>query len=147
MVHALEQIRRLLKPGGYLLDIHPAPVPTLFEVDKNGVITCSAAIPDETFQFVGYAEQAIQEVVRRGLFLVERVQEFEWRTYAGSVVELHDYIVEESAFEEGSNIEVEALEGGDLVAELEQALQSAGTGSQISRLSHVCLTQMKVVKG
>jgi len=147
MVHALEEIQRLLIPGGSLLDIQPAPVPTLFEVEQNGVITCSSAIPGETFQYVGYAEQALEAVIQRGLFLVERVQEFEWRTYAASVAELHDHIVEESAFEEGSNIEVEALEGGDLVAELEQALQSAGKGSQISRLNHVRCTQMKAVKG
>lgn len=146
MVHALEEIHRLLKPGGCLLDIHPAPVPTLFEVDKNGDISCSAAIPGETFQYIGYAEEAIAEVVHRGLFLIERVQEFEWRTYAGSVAELHDYIVEESSFEEGSDIEVEALEGGDLVEQIQNALQRAGEGSQVVRRTQAHLTRMSPVK-
>ena len=36
MVHALEEIQRLLRPGGSLIDIHPFPEVPLIEVYQGG---------------------------------------------------------------------------------------------------------------
>ena len=95
MVHALEQIHTLLKPGGQLIDIHP-----------NGELVEFILPLDEGEQFIGYmqetddyieyrqADEAIQTAVSRGLFRVEKTGEFEFRTYADSFEELKAFLDE-----------------------------------------------------
>ena len=73
MVHALEQTHRLIVPGGMLIDIHPVTdgPPVLIRGQKVGTMK-------ETDDFVEYvqASAALDEVIQRGLFVVERSSPF-----------------------------------------------------------------------
>ena len=95
MVHALEQIHDLLKPGGHLIDIHP-----------NGEKVEFYAVIDQDEQFIGHmlesddyieyfqAREAIETVIERGLFKVGKMMEFEFRTYTDSFDEMKIFLDE-----------------------------------------------------
>lgn len=93
MVHALEEIHRLLKPAGTLIEIHPSPEgPPLVEVWSNGGL--SFAEEDPGFDYADdlrQAEAAVASVVDRGMFIFEDRRRFELRTHAGSVEELREH--------------------------------------------------------
>ncbi|HEU5113723.1 MAG TPA: hypothetical protein VFU96_10430 [Acidimicrobiia bacterium] len=93
MVYALEEIHRLLKPAGALIEIHPSMEgPPLVEVRSNGRL--SFAEDDPGFDYaedVRQAEAAVASVVDQGMFVLEDRRRFELRTYADSVKELRDY--------------------------------------------------------
>ena len=55
MVHALEKIHRLLKPGGWLIDIHPTSEPASIEV-RVGERTLPAGWLRETDDYAEYEE-------------------------------------------------------------------------------------------
>ena len=101
MVHALEQIHKLLKPfdkaqdgpGGYLIDIHP-----------NGELVEFILPLEDGEQFIGYmqetddyieyhqANDALESSVSAGLFQVMKSGEFEFLTHADSFNELKTYL-------------------------------------------------------
>ena len=95
MVHALQQIQALLKRTGYLIDIRP-----------NGELIEFIRPSGEEERFIGYmyetddyieyrqAQAAVQQVLASGLFLSEKVGQFEFRTYADSFAELKTFIDE-----------------------------------------------------
>ena len=95
MVHALEQIYSLLKPSGYLIDIHP-----------NGELVEFILPLDEGEQLIGYmqetddyieyhqANEALDAIVAAGLFQVEKSGEFEFLTHADSFGELKTFLEE-----------------------------------------------------
>jgi SAM-dependent methyltransferase len=93
MVHALEEIHRLLKPGGTLIEIHPAvePPPSV-EVRSDG--EPSFIEDDPVFDYeddLRDAEAAVATAVERGVLVLEDRRRFELRTYAASVEELRDH--------------------------------------------------------
>ena len=96
MVHALEKIRQLLKPGGSLLDIHPTN-----EMAAIAVRLCKQLIPagwlNESDDYVEYewADEALQHVVSSGQFTLERVGTFEFVWHADSLNDLRAYLAEE----------------------------------------------------
>jgi SAM-dependent methyltransferase len=93
MVHALMQIHRLLRPGGTLIEIHPAvDAPPFIEVRSDGLLVFSE--DDPVFDYeedLLHADSAVESVVDRDLFALEDRRRFELRTYAGSVKEMRDY--------------------------------------------------------
>ena len=142
MVHALEEIHRLLQPGGYLIDIHPARVVTQIEVRRGGVVTFCEPVSGETFEDIGWAEDALAQVTRDGLFTVEQADEFDWRIYASSVAELCDYIVQVSTYSEGTPFEVAALQEPGMAARVQGALQAAGVGAEVVCFIRICITRL-----
>ena len=96
MVHALEQIRRLLKPSGRLVDIHPMDRPPPVAV-RLGPHTHPLGYLRETDDSIEYrqADAAVAQVVREGLFAVEHMGEFPFRIYSDAVAELQTYLAEE----------------------------------------------------
>lgn len=93
MVHALEEIHRLLKRAGIVIEIHPSLEGwPLVEVRSNRGL--SFAEEDPGFDYADdlrQAEAAVASVVDRGMFLLEDRRRFELRTHAGSVKELRDH--------------------------------------------------------
>ena len=92
MVHALEEIHRLTRPAGTLIEIHPALEVPFVEVRSNAELLFSE--PDPGFDYeddLRHAEAAVATVVDRGVFVLEESRRFELRTYATSVEELRQY--------------------------------------------------------
>jgi hypothetical protein len=147
MVHALVEIHRLLKPDGVLIDIHPAQSETLFEIHQKGIMICSLPMTGQTFQDVRQAEKALKHVVQEGLFTLEREIDFIYRTFSDSIVELHEYITREGAYEESPSNEMLALEKGELAKQLNRSLKGSGTGAQVVRVNPARLSRLKPLPG
>jgi hypothetical protein len=95
MVHALEQIHDLLKPTGFLIDIHPnsEPVEFLYPLDGGEQLI---GYMQETDDYIEYrqADEAIETAISKGLFQVLKTGEFEFRTHADSFDELKAFLEE-----------------------------------------------------
>ncbi len=96
MVHALEHIRSLLKPGGVLIDIHPN------EKQTPVVVRCGDALEtvgliheDDDYAEYRQANAALTDVLGRGLYTHERAGEFTFVTHAASIDDLRGYLAEE----------------------------------------------------
>ena len=94
MVHALEIVHALLVPDGLLIDIRPTGDPPAFEVHIDGQVS-HAGWMRETDDFVEYfqARDALDEAVRRGLFVLEREETFPFFTSGSTMAELRDYLL------------------------------------------------------
>ncbi len=127
MVHALQQIHRLLIPDGHLVDIHPVPDTLTAEVHQRGKIILAEHVPSTNAEAVQQAEEAITEVVNRRLFTIVQETTFDFRTYGDSVPELRDHIVETSAFDEDSTLAQRwENEYAQTASRMQQALHAAG---------------------
>jgi hypothetical protein len=92
MVHALEQIHRLLRRTGTLIEIHPALEVPFVEVRSNGGLSFREDDPGYDYEDdLRSAEEAVATVVRRGVFVLQGRRRFELRTHASSVREFRDY--------------------------------------------------------
>src|SRR5258708_38050854 len=74
MVHALQEARRVLKPGGILIELRPAPIHRRVWITSGGGDQLLGAM-SEVLDDDRAANQAVAEVLRSGLFTREwRVQ-------------------------------------------------------------------------
>ena len=89
MVHALEEIHRLLKPNGVLIDIHPVSEPLPIEIHQAGKVDLVGllSVRQWCYEFE-QADIALAEIIRRGIFTVERNALFDLPTHYTSAVEL-----------------------------------------------------------
>ena len=73
MVHALEDIQRLLRPDGCLIDIHPVLEAPLIEVYQGVRVLFVEPYPGYDYEEdLRQAEDALAQIVQRRLFVVER---------------------------------------------------------------------------
>lgn len=100
MVHALEEIHRLLRPDGVLIEIHPVHGAWL-EVRSGASVPFVESDPGfDSDDELGPTEHAVEAVVHRGLFVTERQREFDFLTYAPSAAELRDFFAMVGGFDE-----------------------------------------------
>ncbi len=125
MVHALEEIHRLLRPEGVLIEIHPAlEAPPLTEVRSNGELTFSEDDPGFDYaDDLRHAEAAVETVVDRRVFVLEDRRRFELRTHAASVEELRDYWVVYDAYDPEEKEERLARRQDEMYARAHEALE------------------------
>ena len=93
MVHALETVHSLIKPGGLLIDIHPGLDKAWVEVRVNGK-DYFLDIVEETDDYIEYrqANEALTEIVKRGLYSVEESGKFIFIIHAGSMDEMREFL-------------------------------------------------------
>jgi hypothetical protein len=92
MVHALEQIHRLLRRSGTLIEIHPALEVPFVEVWSNAELSFREDDPGFDYEDdLRSAEEAVKSVVERGVFVLQERRRFELRTHASSVREFRDH--------------------------------------------------------
>ncbi len=92
MVHALEEIHRVTRPAGTLIEIHPALEFPFLEVRSNGELFFKENDPGFDYEEDSrHAEAAVATVVGRGLFVLEESRRFELRKHASSLEELLDH--------------------------------------------------------
>ena len=147
MVRALEEIHRLLTPGGELIDMHPVPTETALQVVLNGAVLFAEASPDHDHHEEEQAEDALAQVVRRGLFVIERSEEFTFHVYGSSVAELLDFMAEANAFDEGnSNDEAVTMQAEELYARVEEIVQAAGEEAEVIYLERGRIARLKPMR-
>jgi hypothetical protein len=91
MVDALRRARRLLTPGGLVIELHPSASNETVEVGDRvtGFVDAGAALRRHSA-----ATHAIEAAVFDRLFSVAATRKFDFFTYGDSIDELRDYIVE-----------------------------------------------------
>jgi hypothetical protein len=141
MVHALEEVHRLLKPGGVAVDIHPIPELPLLEVYRGSSRLFSQAIPDEPVENTQQADDALARAVQRGWFVLERRARFEHLLYAGSVKELRDHHVESG--EDGGEAPCAQVEA--LYARADRILRYAGPTAEVAVRVKATITRLKSI--
>jgi len=91
MVDALRRAHRMVKPNGWVVDLHPSAARAPVEVAGNKTGHVEAG--DAPLRHAA-AGVALAAVVNEGLFAVDHALEFTFYTYGDTIDELRDYVVE-----------------------------------------------------
>jgi hypothetical protein len=126
MVHALEIVHSLIKPGGLLVDIHPLGDPPAIQVLLQGQ-TIQVGWLQESDNFIEYpqATDALAQVITRGWFALDQQGEFIFITHATSWEDLENYLKakwHDAILPEGAALRVQRLRE-ELGAGIEIALE------------------------
>ena len=93
MVHALEIIRGLLKPGGNLIDIHPTGEPPRIELVQNDLRRFVGHLREsDDFIEYGQAQAALDQALDLGWFDLERSGTFQFVNWSPSIGELRAFL-------------------------------------------------------
>lgn len=134
MVHALEEIHRLLKPAGTLIDIHPVAVSSAIEIHQGGKIDLVGDLTVRQwctdFQ---QADNALAEITQMGLFIVERAEVFDSLIYYDSPAEMRTALKESiDYFDRGTESTSEEEGQVDaLAARAEELMHDAVSGTEL----------------
>jgi hypothetical protein len=124
MVHALEEIHRVTKPAGTLIEIHPALEFPLIEVRSNGELSFSEDDPGFDYEEDSrLAEAAVATVVGRGVFVLEESRRFELRTHTSSLQELRDHWAVADAYDPKEKEESLARRRDEMYARAQEVLE------------------------
>jgi len=134
MVYALEVIHRLLKSGGFLIDIHPVAVHSSVEIHHHGKIDLAGhlKVPQWCVDFE-QADEALAEIVQRGTFAVEEKSMFDTLTYYDSVAEMGESFKESiqkyTRVDEPVEEEVQQVEA--LVSRVDELMNTSAEGAEL----------------
>lgn len=143
MVHALEQIHRLLARNGYLIDIHPVRDTLYVEAHRHGQVIFVEQVPSTSAEAVQQAEDALAQVIRRRLFTTVQETTFDFRIYGDSVTELRDYIVEANAFAADNDLaEHWEQEYADAARRAQEAMRAAGPDARVAVYEQARITRL-----
>ena len=143
MVHALEEIHRLLKPTGMLIEIHPAIAPPPYvQVASTGNVSFSEEDPGYDYDDdLRHAETAVATAVDRGMFVPGDRRRFELRTHGASVEELRDYWTVYDAYDPEVKEESVARLRDEMYARAAKALERS-PGSEIVYVEPAVMSQL-----
>jgi len=146
MVHALEEIHHLLTSAGRLIDIHPVAEASPVEIHQGGT-THLAGLLDVREWCVDYqeADKALAEIVRRGLFAVEREGLFDSLTYYGSIPEMHTSL-KESLDKYARNAESTAVglpQVEALIGPAQDLMDAAGSGAELRIRERIHIARLR----
>jgi len=134
MVHALEEIHRLLKPTGALIDIHPVSEPSPIEIHRSGKIDLVGYLSVRQWCIdFQQADNALTEVAQRGLFAVEQEAVFDSLTYYTSAAEMRTSLKESiDKFARDAHLAGEAvLHAEALAARAEERMRATVSGAEL----------------
>ena len=146
MVHALEEIRRLLKPTGILIDIHPVAESSPIEIHQGGKIDLAGDLSVRQWcTDYEQADMALSEITQRGLLAVERESVFDSLTHYDSVEELRTGLKESiDKFARDAQSADEAVPHAEaLAARAEELIQAAVSGAELIVRERVHISRFK----
>ena len=124
MVHALEEIHRVTRPSGTLIEIHPALEFPFLEVRSSEELFFSENDPGFDWEEDSrHAEAAVATVVDRGLFVLQERRRFEQRIHASSLQELRDHWAVADAYITEQKDETLARRAEEMYARAHEILQ------------------------
>ena len=144
MVHAFEEIRRLLRRDGILINILPFPEGEIIKVFQGDRLLFAEPKRDSDSEDVLAADEAVEQVVERGLYLIERSEEFDYLTYGSSVEELRAYWARYEAYNENFKEKEALLE--ELYTRAEDIMRAAGPGTEVATYERTRITRLKPVR-
>jgi len=146
MVHALEGIERLLRPGGCLIDIHPVLEAPLVEVFEGGEVAFAESSPSYDYEEdLRQAEDALARIVERGLFVTDRGREFDFLTYGSSVAELRDFMAKAGAYDESPEDDAVVARKAELYARVDEVMRGSGDRVEVAFREKARMTRLTPV--
>ncbi|MBI2973615.1 MAG: hypothetical protein HYY39_07510 [Armatimonadetes bacterium] len=146
MVHALEEIHRLLRPDGSLIDIHPVLEAPLIEAYQGANVLFAEPSPDYSGEDYRQAEHALAQIVQRRLFVIDRKGEFDFLTYGSSVAELRDFLAKANAYDQRPKDEAVAAREAELYTRVEESMQTAGEGAEVAYHERARIARLKPMR-
>jgi hypothetical protein len=146
MVHALEETRRLLKIDSVLVNILPVPEGYIIEVHHDGRIIFAERKRENLSEDVLRAEAAIKQVLDRGLFVIDRKDEFDFLTYGSSVSEVRAYWEEQNAYDAEPKAKDILAREEYLYAQAEEMLDELGERAEVVIHERVRIARLSPVK-
>ena len=134
MVHALEEIHRLVKPTGILIDIHPVAEASPIEIHQGGKIDLAGDLSVRQWcSDYQQADDALTEIAQRGLFAVEREGVFNSLTHYDTAAEMRQSLKEAiDKFARDAQSVAEAVPHAEALAvRAEELMQAAASGSEL----------------
>ncbi len=147
MVHALEEIRRLLKPSGKLINIYPVSEAPLVEVHKDKRVLRAEAWPVQScFEDTRAAEAALNEVVQRRLYVIEDSSEFDFLIYGSSVAELRDFLTEADAYDDTPTDEAVAALRTEMYDRIDEFMRATGDEAEAVQHERARIARLKPIR-
>jgi|SRR6266498_2395372 len=134
MVHALEEIHRLVKPSGILIDIHPVAESSPVEIHQGGKIDLAGDLSVRQWcTDYEQADSALTEITRRGLFVIERESMFDSLTHYDSVEEMRAALKESihKFARDAQSIDEAVPHAEAMAARAEELMQAAASGAEL----------------
>jgi len=147
MVHALEEIKRILRRDACLIDIHPVREAPIIEVRTTDEVLF--AEPSASYDYdddLQHAEDALVSAVERALFVLDGSHEFEFVTIASSVVELRDFFAVSGAYEEDPLDEATEARVQELYARVDEVMRAAGENARVARRERARVARLNPVR-
>lgn len=148
MVHALEEIHRMLKPGGILVDIHPVSEHSSIEIHQNGKndLVGHLEVRQWSVDFQ-QADNALVEIVQRGLYYLEQIDMFDTLTHYNSAAEMRTSFKEEiDKYAREVELANEAVPHAEALARrAEELMLTAGSKAVLVRHERNHISRLKPV--
>lgn len=93
MVHALHEAQRVLQPNGILFDLRPAPVHRRVGL-RSDASYAEIGVMKESFEDDYFANRAVKQMLREGLFKSERYIEFNCNRVMDTFKEFHAWMAD-----------------------------------------------------
>ena len=146
MVHALEEIHRVTRPSGTLIEIHPAPRDFPFlQVRSKGEPLFSEDDPGFDYgDDSRLAEEAVATAVGRGVFVLEESRRFELRTYTSSLQELRDHWAVADSYDPEEKEETLARRADEMYTRAHEVLERS-PGAELVYVEPATMSQLTPV--
>ena len=148
MVHALEEIHRLVKPTGILIDIHPVAEASPIKIHQGKKIELVGDLfVRQWCSDYQHADEALTEIKQRGLFMIEREGIFNSLTYYDSAAEMRtDWKAAIDKFARDAQSIDESLPHAEAVAaRAETMMQTAASGAELVVGERVHISRLKPI--
>jgi hypothetical protein len=147
MVHALDGIKRLLRPDGSLIDIHPVREAPFIEVHSGAKLLFAEPSPSYDYdEDLRHAEDALARTVERGMFVIDRSREFDFTIYGSSVVELRNFMAEAGAYDESPRDEAAVTRQDQLYTRVEEVMRTTGDEVEVAHHERARMARLVPVR-
>jgi hypothetical protein len=137
MVHALKQTHRILRPNGFLINIHDLPAPQVIEVHKHDAINKVGWLLDrEDMDSTRSALNALAQVVTDGDFLLEDERDFAYNIYADGLPELQEWLAKWWS---------SAILSDRIIRQLKERMRDASQSTRIVLALRARMTKLRAV--
>ena len=148
MVHALEDIHRLVKPAGILIDIHPVAESSPIEIHHGRKIDLAGNLSIRQWcTDYEQADHALAEITQRGLFAVEHESVFDSLTHYDSVEEMRTALKESihKFARDTQSIEESIPHAEAMAARAEELMQAAASGAELVVRERAHISRLKPI--
>ncbi len=147
MVHALDEIHRLLRSDGTLVDIRPYAEPSIVEVISGDQTLFAEPKREHDHEGVVASDRAMDEILARKAFSVERAQEFEFFSYGSSAAEIREFWDRYNDFDPEPKENDQLAFEDKVYARAEQVRKEFGEDAEISVHERVRMARLRPQAG